>query len=213
MHLGDNTIPIAQAAVYGLASGAVVSAGIKKYYRESKDRLDYKILSGVFTAFVFMVTIFEFPLPFGSCEHPTGTPLMSIFMGPVITPFLSTVVLLLELLFKEGSIITLGANVFSLGIVGGFVGWGVFKLLHKLKAGLFIAGFAAGFLGDIFVYLTTATQLALGQMQGKSFLFYLMAFIPGQVPLAIIEGLFTGLVLQFIYGRRREMLEEFRVTN
>ena len=211
MHLGDNTIPLTHAMIYGAASAAVVSAGVQKYYKNSKEKLDYKILSGVFVAFVFMITIFEIPMPFGSTEHPTGTPLMSIFMGPLITPFLSTVVLLLELLFREGAILTLGANVFSLGIVGGLVGWSVFKLLRMMKCGLFIAGFFAGFLGDLCVYLTTATELALGQLQGQSFWFYFLAFVPGQVPLAIVEGIFTGLVLRFIYNRRPEMLKEFNV--
>lgn len=211
MHLGDNTIPLTQALAYGAVSAAAVAAGIRKYNIYSKEKLDFKILSGVFAAFVFIVTIFEIPMPFGSTEHPTGTPFMAIFMGPLITPFLSTVVLLLELLFREGAIITLGANVFSLGIVGGIVGWGTFKLLRSLKCGLFAAGFAAGFLGDLCVYLTTATELALGQLQGQSFWFYFLAFVPGQIPLAIIEGLFTGFVLKFINKRRPEMLKEFNV--
>ncbi|MCX8131180.1 MAG: energy-coupling factor ABC transporter permease [Clostridia bacterium] len=211
MHLGDNTIPLTQAAVYGVVSGAAVALGIRKYYKETKEKLDYKILCGIFTAFVFTVTIFEIPMPFGSTEHPAGTPLVSIFMGPLITPFISTIVLLLELLFREGAIITLGANVFSLGIVGGTVGWAVFKLSRKFGAGLLFAGFAAGFLGDICVYAATAAQLALGQLQSKSFWFYFLAFVPGQIPLAVVEGIFTGLVLRFIYIRRPEMLREFKV--
>ncbi|MDF2523432.1 MAG: cobalamin [Clostridiales bacterium] len=213
MHLGDNTIPLTHAIAYGAVSSAAIAVGIRKYYASSKDKLDYKILSGVFAAFVFMVTIFEIPMPFGSTEHPTGTPLMSIFMGPLITPFLSAVVLLLELLFREGAILTLGANVFSLGIVGGIVGWGTYKILRKMKCNLFIAGFWSGFLGDLFVYLITATQLALGQVQGQSFWFYFLAFVPGQIPLAILEGIFTGLVLRFISKRRPEMLKEFNVIN
>ncbi|HEX9062837.1 MAG TPA: energy-coupling factor ABC transporter permease, partial [Clostridia bacterium] len=173
--------------------------------------LDYKIMSGVFAAFVFTATIFEFPLPFGSSEHPVGTPLVSIFMGPLVTAFLSVVVLLMELLFREGTILTLGANVFSLGIVGGLVGWVTFYILRKFKAGFFIAGFAAGFLGDLCVYFTTSVQLTLGQLQGKSFWYYFSWFVGGQIPLAIIEGLFTGLVLMFIFARRPEMLNEYDV--
>jgi cobalt/nickel transport system permease protein len=211
MHLGDNTIPLTHAVAYGAVSTAFVAAGIKKYYSNSKEKLDYKILCGAFAAFVFLVTIFEIPMPFGSTEHPTGTPLMAIFVGPLITPFLSLIVLMLELLFREGAITTIGANVFSLGIVGGFIGWGVFKLLRRLKCSFFVAGFIAGFLGDLCVYFTTASQLALGQLQGKSFVFYFMAFVPGQIPLAIIEGIFTGLVLRFIYVRRPEMLKEQKV--
>src|SRR5690242_1351845 len=119
MHLADGTLPLVQAAAYGTISAAAVAAGTKINYPKLKSKLDFKIMSGVFVAFVFIVTIFEIPVPFmGTTEHPTGTPLMAIFMGPLLTPVLSTIVLLLELLFKDGGITTLGANVFSLGIIG-----------------------------------------------------------------------------------------------
>lgn len=214
MHLADGTLPIIQAAAYGAVSGTFVAAGIKINYKKLLNKLDYKIICGVFVAFVFIVTVFEIPVPFmGTTEHPTGTPLMAIFIGPWMTPLLSVIVLTLELMFRDGGITTLGANVFSLGIVGGFAGWGIFYLLRKLKAGIFIAGFFAGLLGDLSVYLSTATQLSLAHYQGKSFLIYFMTFVPVQVPLAIIEGLFTGFVLQFIYKRRPEMLREFNIID
>ena len=89
----------------------------------------------------------------------------------------------------------------------------IYSMLKKFKMGIFIAGFFAGFIGDLSVYLTTATQLSIAHYQGKSFLIYFMAFVPVQVPLAIIEGLFTGFVLQFIYKRRPEMLKEYKIIN
>jgi cobalt/nickel transport system permease protein len=211
MHLADGLLPATQWPVYGAVSAGVIALGVKEYYRKSVNRLDYEIMSGVFTAFVFMVTVFEIPMPFGSTEHPTGTPLMSIFMGPLITPFLSAVVLLLELLLRDGGLTTLGANVFSLGIIGGITGWGVFFTLRRFKAGLFLAGFAAGLLGDLSVYLATAIELSLANIGKHAFWFYFYAYLPGQVPLAVIEGIFTGIVLQFIYKRRAEMLKEFGV--
>lgn len=213
MHLADGTLPLIQGVGYAVVSGAFVASGIRKFAGDAFKRLDNRILCGVFAAFAFVVTIFEIPMPFGSTEHPTGTPLMAVFTGPLITSLLAAIVLLLELFFREGGITTFGANVFSLGIVGGTAGWGVFYLLRRFKLGLFAAGFAAGFLGDLCVYLTTAVELSLGHYQGKSFLFYFIAFVPGQVPLAILEGIFTGLVLQFLFKRRPEMLREFKVID
>ncbi|MCX7923591.1 MAG: energy-coupling factor ABC transporter permease [Clostridia bacterium] len=212
MHLIDGVLPPLQAAAYGAVSAAFVAAGIKRYQKNSIDKINYKILSGVFTAFVFTATVFEIPMPFGSTEHPTGTPLMAIFLGPIVTPFLSTVVLLLELLLREGGITTLGANVFSLGVVGGSVGWCIFYLSRKLKLGLFWSGLLAGFLGDICVYFVTALQLGIANTDGKSFIYYFIMFVPGQIPLAVIEGVFTGLVLQFLYKRRIEFLKELGVV-
>lgn len=211
MHLMDGSIPMAQAAAYGVASGAVVSLGIRNYYKCSKENPHFKFMSGAFAAFVFITTVFEIPMPFGSTEHPTGTPVMAIFMGPLVTAFLSLIVLVLELLFKEGGITTLGANVLSLGIIGGFAGWGIFHLFRRLKLGIVAPAFLAGFFGDLLVYCVTASQLALGNMNGKSIYYYFFAFVPVQVPLALIEGVFTALVVKFAYDRRREFLEDYKV--
>jgi cobalt/nickel transport system permease protein len=209
MHLADGTIPLVQAAVYGTVSAAVVGLGIRRYYSKTRKQQDFKILCGAFAAFIFVTTIFEIPMPFGSSEHPTGTPLAAAFMGPAVTVFLSLIVLLLELVFREGGITTLGANIFSLGIAGGIVGWGLFHILRKCKAGMFAAGFICGFLGDLTVYLVTVAQLTLGGREGKSFVYYLVLYLPGQVPLALVEGIFTGLVLHFIDRKRPDIARRF----
>lgn len=209
MHLADGTLPLAHAAIYGAASAAAVGLGIRSYYRKAEERKEFGILCGAFAAFIFISTIFEIPMPFGSSEHPTGTPLVSAFAGPAVTAFLSLIVLLLELVFREGGITTLGANVFSLGLAGGVVGWSMFRLFRKLGAGMFVAGFACGLLGDLAVYLVTACQLALGGGGGKSFLYYLVLYLPGQVPLALAEGIFTGLVVYYIARKRPDIAGRF----
>ncbi|MCX7711624.1 MAG: energy-coupling factor ABC transporter permease [Clostridia bacterium] len=211
MHLADGTMPLIQAAGYGAISAGFVAAGVKKYYKNSSGNPDYKIISGVFTAFVFISTVFEIPMPFGSSEHPTGTPLMAIFLGPLITPFLSLMVLLLELFLREGAVTTLGANVFSLGVVGGTVGWLLYNTSRKMGLNIFLAGLIAGMLGDLSVYLATAGQLALGNMEGRSFYYYFLFYLPGQIPLAVVEGIFTGIALNFLKKRRPGTLEKFNI--
>lgn len=211
MHLVDGTIPIAQCVAYTAISGTAVAIGIKQYYKKTIDRSDFKIMSGVFTAIVFLLTVFEIPNPIGSSEHPTGTPLMALFMGPFVTVFLSAVVMALELLLREGGITTLGANVLSLGVVGGLVGVGVFFLAKKARLSLFWCGFITGVIGDLAVYLMTSSQLSIANGNLKSLVIYFISFLPAQLPIAIIEGIFTGIVLQFIYKRRPEILERFGI--
>lgn len=213
MHLQENVLPLAHAAAYTVVSATVVAFGVRQYYKKSKEKPDFKILSGIFVAFVFLVTIIEIPTGFGSTEHPTGTPLMSIFMGPPVTAFLSVIVLLLELFFREGGITTLGANVLSLGVIGGLAGWSIFYILRKMKLNLLWAGFFAGFLGDLLVYVTTATELGIAKYQGNSFLFFLKAFVAFQIPIAIVEGIFTALVLNFMLKRRPEILKRFKIID
>lgn len=216
MHLADGTIPALQAAAYSAAAAGAVGAGISKYIKRWAGSLEMRIMTGVFAAFIFVSTVFEIPMPFGSTEHITGTPLVAIFAGPFVTVLASAAALLIELAFREGGLTTLGANILSLGFVGGLSGWGIFRLLRRTGAGLFLSGFAAGFAGDLLVYTATALQLAAGGLQGapdgkNAFVWYLLMFVPGQVPLAIIEGIVTGLILRFVALRRSEMLERFGV--
>ncbi|MCX7746394.1 MAG: energy-coupling factor ABC transporter permease [Clostridia bacterium] len=212
MHLMDGTLPVVHSAVYAAVSGVFILKGMRDYYKNSIGKPEYKIICGAFGAFIFTATFFEIPMPFGSSEHPTGTPLVSIFLGPFVTCLISLAVLILELLFREGGFLTLGANVFSLGIVGAFTGFGVFHFAKKVKIGLAPAAFLAGFLGDLSVYVSTAFQLGLGNQAKHSVLYYLLSFMPGQLPLAVVEGIFTALVLGFIYKRRPALLEKYKVT-
>ena len=60
----------------------------------------------------------------GSCSHPTGTGLGAVLFGPAAVSVLAAIVLVFQaLLLAHGGITTLGANDFSMGIVGPFAAW------------------------------------------------------------------------------------------
>jgi cobalt/nickel transport system permease protein len=111
------------------------------------------------------------------------------------------------LLLAHGGLTTLGANVFSMAIVGPWMAFGVFKLLRRLSANIYLAAGVAAAIGDLSTYVTTAVQLALafpdptGGVAGSA-LKFMGVFAISQIPLAVIEGALTAMVMRLLmnYG-------------
>jgi len=127
-------------------------------------------------------------------------------------------VLIYQALFlAHGGLTTLGANTFSMGIMGPFVSYYVYKALRN-TAGLNIAVFTAATLGDWATYVVTSIQLALAfpaPVGGvlKSFLGFAGIFAVTQVPLAIIEGLVTMLLLRYLIALKPDVFKAFHISD
>lgn len=217
MHISEGLLPASYALAYGAGASIFVGKGIYNYYKRSKETPMYKQLTGVFTAAIFIISLMPVPVPItGTCSHPAGTPLAAIFMGPMVTSFMSMIGLLIHALFlAHGGLTTLGANTLTMGVFGGLVGWLLFIGCRKMGLNLFVSGLIAGLIGDLFVYVGTSIQLALA-IHGDTSLWTVFwtiygAFLPSQGPLSIMEGLFTGLTLNYMAKVRPDILYNFRV--
>jgi cobalt/nickel transport system permease protein len=163
-------------------------------------------------AFVFVLSALKLPSVTGSSSHPTGTGLAASLFGPTITSVLSAIVLLFQaLLLAHGGLTTLGANIFSMGIVGPFVAYGLYRGLPAIGLSIPVAIFAAATLGDLSTYVVTSLQLALafpdpiGGVIGAAVKF-LGIFAITQVPLAVSEGLLTVIVWNLLAKYSRDEL-------
>ena len=131
----------------------------------------------------------------------TGTGLGAILFGPSAVSILGLIVLLFQaLLLAHGGLTTLGANTFSMAIAGPFVSYGIFQLCKKTKLNHRASIFLAAFFGDLFTYCITSFQLALAYPSAEggimaSAVKFLGVFAPTQLPLAIIEGILTVVVM------------------
>ena len=95
---------------------------------------------------------------------------------------------------------TLGANTFSMAIAGPFLSYGIYKLCQKLNVNRKVAVFLAAFFGDLFTYCVTSLQLAMAYPSeaggvGASAVKFLGVFAPTQLPLAVMEGLLTVVIV------------------
>jgi len=130
----------------------------------------------------------------------TGTGLGAILFGPSAVSILGIIVLLFQaILLAHGGLTTIGANTFSMAIAGPFVTFAIYKVCQKCKVNKMVAIFLSATLGDLFTYCVTAVQMALAHHADTTILNamgkFLLVFAPTQVPLAIIEGILTVLII------------------
>jgi cobalt/nickel transport system permease protein len=217
MHLSEGILPAQWAAFWFVVAIPFVAWGLRDLRRRSNVTPVFKPMVALIGAAVFVISCMPIPVPTaGSCSHPCGTGLAAILIGPQLTVLVTSVALLLQALFlSHGGLTTLGANISSMGIAGGFVGFGVFHLARKLGSPLWIAAFLAGMLSDWATYATTSFELASALHGNGSFLHMFTAvalsFLPTQLPLGILEGAVSAGVYCFIVSRRPALLESLRI--
>lgn len=221
MHIMEGFLPVEHAVGWSLAAVPFVAYGIHSVNRRLREHPELRMLLGVAAAFSFILSALKLPSLTGSSSHPTGVGLGAILFGPAAMAPIGFVVLLFQaLLLAHGGLTTLGANLFSLAVVGPFVAAGVFRLATACRASCNVGVFLAACLADLMTYVTTAGQLAFAFPDpiggfGAAFAKFSGIFALTQIPLAISEGLLTVLIfnalrrfnaqeLQMLHQPRRE---------
>ncbi len=214
MHIMEGFLPVKWAAFWFVLCLPFWFLGIKKLKKLSGEDMEKKMILALAGAFIFVLSALKIPSVTGSSSHPTGVGLASILYGPFITSILGTIVLIFQAgLLAHGGFTTLGANSFSMAIAGPLVSFGIYKLLYKKNKA--IAVFLAAALGDLSTYVVTSLQLALANPSAtggvlESFLKFAAIFAVTQVPLAIIEGLLTNIIVNILdkYNDKKEKEKE-----
>jgi cobalt/nickel transport system permease protein len=207
MHISEGFLPPKWSVFYFLLSAPFIAIGLKQIRTKAGKNKDIKMLLGLVAAYAFILSAMKLPSITGSCSHPTGTGLSAIIFGPFITGVVGLLVLLFQAIFlAHGGITTLGANTFSMAIGGPIAAYTTYTLLkNKNKK---VAVFLSAALGDLVTYFITAVQLGLA-FPGKGGFFIAFAkffsiFSITQIPLAIIEGIVTVLIFEFIEKYSKE---------
>jgi cobalt/nickel transport system permease protein len=217
MHISEGILPFHWAALWFAAAVPFVAYGLWRLKVLSRTDISFKPLVGLMAAVVFVISCMPLPVPTaGTCSHPCGTGISGVLLGPFISVVITAAALLIQALFlAHGGLSTWGANILSMGVAGSFAGYGAFRLLRKLHGGLFLAGFAAGLLADWATYAMTSAELASG-IRGDApfmplFTKILIAFVPTQLPLGILEGAMTAGMVTLLYRKRPDLLVKMRV--
>lgn len=212
MHIEDGILGARACAVYYGFTAAMIIPGIMEIKRRVKDNLYYKPFLAMVGVAVFVISAMHLPVPVtGSCSHPCGTPLAAIIVGPFATVVISAIVLFFQAIFLgHGGITTIGANTVSMGIAGTFIGFFVWKLFRTFHAPIWLAAGLAGFFGDLATYLVSALELAIS-LHGhvplvKQWMIFFAGYGPTQLPLAVVEAIFTAVVVQMMVARRPDLL-------
>lgn len=210
MHIMDGILTPFWSALWFIIAVPFIIIGVSKITAKRREDPTYLSLLAFMGAIVFIVSVWHIPVPVtGSCSHPCGAALSAIIIGPFETSVLVFIVLLFQLFLAHGGITALGANTVSMGIVGGFLGYGIYLLLRRLRTPIWAAAGTAGFLGDLATYVVTAGQVALSLHPEAPILYwwlFSMAFLPTQLPLAALEFLLTAALVRYLIIRRPEIL-------
>jgi cobalt/nickel transport system permease protein len=216
MHITEGILPLPWAIGWYAVTLPFLMLGVRELRRKGAENPLFKVLVGLIGAAVFVISCMPIPVPLtGTCSHPTGTGLAAILIGPFPTVIISSIALLFQALFlAHGGLTTLGANIVSMGIAGGFAGYGIFLLVRRLGGSLWLAAFFAGLCADWATYIATSFILAAGLDANNNFLSIfgtvLVAFVPTQLPLGILEGIISAGTVRFVASRRPELIGVLR---
>ncbi len=210
MHISDGILPLTWCGIWYAVCIPFWILGVREIRRRTKEDPKYLPTLAMIGAAVFVISVWHIPVPVtGSCSHPVGTPMAAIIVGPFATVVISSIALFFQAFLGHGGITTLGANTFSMGIVGTFTGYATYVLL-KNRAPIWLSAGLAGFVGDMMTYVTSALELALG-LNPHSVIYhwwlYFLGYGPTQIPLALAEFAFTAGVVSYIAENRPELLK------
>lgn len=206
MHIPDSFIPIGQAAIYWLIALFFIALALRWVRNEmSEEKLP---LLAVLAAGVFALQAFNIPVTMGTSGHLVGGALVAIALG---SPYAAIIVLSLVLivqgvLFGDGGITTMGANVINMGVIGGFVGYYSYQGLHGLTKNMYASAFGAAWLACIIPALAASVELYFAGT---------FPLVPGMISMGlyhaligVIEGVITAVVLGLIATTRPDILDK-----
>ncbi len=206
MHIPDgflDTKTLVAASVFSLAG---VAKAIHRLRKALQPR--YVPLVGLAASFVFVAQMLNFPVGGGTSGHLLGATLTAVLLGPHIAVIVMTVILLVQsLLFADGGVLALGANIFNMAIVGPVIGYALYRLVRPVIKGNIgiLAGAAFGAWGS----MVAAAACCAGELAWSGLLPWSVAF-PAMIGIHMLIGIFeaviTTLVLSAILATRPEIL-------
>jgi len=203
LHIPDGFMPMWESILFWIISLIFISKSVLW----AKQNLDEKAipLFAVLGAGIFAAQALNMPIPWGTSGHLVGAALTSIvFDSPWAGVLMLTLILIVQgLFFADGGILAMGANIFNMGIIGGFVGYYVYKSLKSINS--FVAAFAAGWAATFLAAIACAVEMAVAGTfpieQGLMFMGLYHAVI------GILEGIITAVVVEFLKSVKPETLK------
>jgi cobalt/nickel transport system permease protein len=134
LHAPDGFVTLPIALVMWVVTAAVVGYAVYRTNRELDERA--VPLLGVMAAFIFAAQMFNFPVIGGTSGHLLGGVLAAVLLGPWAATLVMTAVIAIQaLIFQDGGLLIMGANIFNMGIVGTLGGYAVYRAVARLLGG------------------------------------------------------------------------------
>lgn len=211
LHIPDGFLNLVVSLIFWALTIAAVGIAISKTNKSLGEK--QVPLMGIMAAFIFAAQMLNFPVAGGTSGHFLGGALAAIVLGPWAGILVMTAVISVQaLLFQDGGLLVMGANIFDMGVLTAIIGFGLYRMVSAsanktLK--LAVAGVAA-WLSTVAAALLTALQLWIS---GTSSLQIVMPAMLGvHILIGIGEALITVAALAFIMQARPDLLEAGKVA-
>ncbi len=207
MHIPDGFINTGTSVATWVASAGGIGYALRRVNQELGER--QVPLMGVTAAFIFAAQMINFTVAGGTSGHLLGGALAAILLGPWVGMLVLTAVLAVQaLLFQDGGLLALGANVLNMAIIGVLVGWviyaGLKRLLGERASATVVSGFVAAWLSVVVASLAAAVELAMSGTSPWSVALPAMGLV--HMLIGVGEGLITVAVLAFLRATRPDLL-------
>lgn len=207
MHIPDGFLDGKTLMLTGAASAGGLAVAARQVSR-TLPRNQVPLL-GLSAAFVFAAQMLNFPVAGGTSGHLLGGVLAAVLLGPGAAAIVLACVLTVQaLLFGDGGVLALGANIFNMSFVGGVGGWAIYRFARCFLPGLrgrIAAVFFAAWLSTVLAAMTCAGELSLSGTLSPGVVFPAMVGVHALIGMG--EGLITSLVILAIARTRPDLLE------
>ena len=206
LHAPDGFVSAPIAIAMWVATIAVVAYAVRRTNRHLDDRA--VPLLGVMAAFIFAAQMFNFPVVGGTSGHLLGGVLAAVMLGPWAGTLVMTAVVAVQaLLFQDGGLVIMGANIFNMGIVGTLGGYAVYRAVARVlggeERGRLPAAAVAAWMSVVAGSVAMALQLGASEVVPLELA--LPAMVGVHALIGIGEALITVAALAFIGVTRADL--------
>lgn len=208
LHIPDGFLSLPVSLMFWVLAIAFVAIALDRVKLEYQERT--VPLMGVCAAFIFAAQMINFPIPGGTSGHLLGGTLAGVLLGPWAGALVMTVVFIVQsVLFQDGGLTVLGANIFDMGLIGTFGGYYLYKAVrstlgHNNWTSMATATAIAAWTSVFVAAVICAFQLALSGTVPLGIA--LTAMAGWHALIGIGEALITLLAVSYVWRTRPDLL-------
>jgi cobalt/nickel transport system permease protein len=215
MHMSDGLLNAPTSLLFVVVAVVGVGVALAKARGDLDDRT--APMAGLVAAFVFATQMLNFPVLPGVSGHLLGGALAAILVGPWVGALCVTIVLVLQsLLFADGGVTALGANVTNMALIGTATGYLVAMALRRFarrgRGGIAAVAFVSALVNTVVASYGFVLEYAIGGQGGVSFGTVLVAIVGVHVLIGVGEGLITAATVTAVSAVRPDLVYLLRGT-
>lgn len=208
MHIPDGFLSAPVAAATGVVAVAAIAVAVKATNKKMGEK--QVPMMGVLAAFIFAAQMLNFPIAGGTSGHFVGAALAAILLGPwAAVLIMSSVLVVQSLIFQDGGLLALGANITNMGVVAVFSSYYIYKgidaLLKHSRSGILVGAGIGAWFSVVLASLACAAELSISGTSPWTISIVAMGGV--HIFIGIGEGLITVAVLSMIMATRADLLE------